>query len=565
MSNGGVAKPSERGEKKGIKRDRKTMNRLKMYNTKPIRDRKGKVVYEQYQSKDTTHQARIEPNRKWFGPVRTVTQTQLSTFREELKKQQSQPNTYLLRAAKVPYSLLRDNQQEGKVNLLEVESFDTTFGKKRTRKRPRLSSYTMEALAQEAQEKETGYKKEEDVALMEEEEFKDKSRDVLFTKGQSHRIWNELYKVIDSSDVVIQVVDARDPLGTRCGHVEKYLKDNCPHKHLVLVLNKCDLIPVWATKRWVYTLSKEYPTVAVHASITKPFGKGTLIQLLRQFQRIHNDKPQISVGFIGYPNVGKSSIINMLRSKKVCKVAPIPGETKVWQYITLFKKIFLIDCPGIVTPAREESEDNIVLKGVVRVENLLDPTVHIPALLERCKKEHIQKTYGIMDWKDATDFLELYAQKTGKLLRKGEPDITAVSKMVLNDWIRGKIPFFVGPPDDGFVPEVKDTVPTRAEALKKGSTTTTVYEGVRSEPRKKDVRQPQQVMSGLKVREEFKENDDANSMEYKSDVSEFSDEENSQEGGDSDEAGMDEEDAGESEEKSGEESSSGEPNFEDLV
>ncbi len=49
---------------------------------------------------------------------------------------------------------------------------------------------------------------------------------------------------------------------------------------------------------------------------------------------------------IGYPNVGKSSVINALRSKKVCNVAPIAGETKVWQYITLMKKIYLIDCPG---------------------------------------------------------------------------------------------------------------------------------------------------------------------------------------------------------------------------
>jgi nuclear GTP-binding protein len=49
---------------------------------------------------------------------------------------------------------------------------------------------------------------------------------------------------------------------------------------------------------------------------------------------------------IGYPNVGKSSVINALRSKKVCNVAPIAGETKVWQYITLMKRIYLIDCPG---------------------------------------------------------------------------------------------------------------------------------------------------------------------------------------------------------------------------
>lgn len=44
--------------------------------------------------------------------------------------------------------------------------------------------------------------------------------------------------------------------------------------------------------------------------------------------QLHTDKRQISVGFIGYPNVGKSSVINALRAKKVCNVAPIAGETK---------------------------------------------------------------------------------------------------------------------------------------------------------------------------------------------------------------------------------------------
>lgn len=54
---------------------------------------------------------------------------------------------------------------------------------------------------------------------------------------------NELYKVLDSSDVVLHVLDARDPLGTRCRSVEKYLKAEAPHKHLIFVLNKCDLVP----------------------------------------------------------------------------------------------------------------------------------------------------------------------------------------------------------------------------------------------------------------------------------------------------------------------------------
>lgn len=110
-------------------------------------------------------------------------------------------------------------------------------------------------------------------------------------------------------------------------------------------------------------LSKEHPTLAMHSSLTNPFGKGSLIQLLRQFAVLHKDRKQISVGFIGYPNVGKSSLINTLRAKKVCNVAPVPGETKVWQYITLFKRIFLIDCPGIVYPSGD-TETDIVLKGM---------------------------------------------------------------------------------------------------------------------------------------------------------------------------------------------------------
>jgi len=172
-----------------------------------------------------------------------------------------------------------------------------------------------------------------------------------------------------------------------------------------------------------------------------------LIQLLRQFASLHSDKKQISVGFIGYPNTGKSSIINTLRSKKVCNVAPIPGETKVWQYINLMKRIYLIDCPGIVPPSIEDTETDIVLKGVVRVENLKTPEEFISQILDRVRKEYLQRTYELREWVDHLDFLGQLAKKCGKLLKKGEPDISTVSKMVLNDWLRGKIPYFTPPPE----------------------------------------------------------------------------------------------------------------------
>jgi nuclear GTP-binding protein len=249
------------------------------------------------------------------------------------------------------------------------------------------------------------------------EGLKEGAKPKLFQKGQSKRIWTELYKVLDSSDVVVQVLDVRDPLGTRSRRIEDELKKpDRRHKHLVFLLNKCDLVPTWVTRRWVKVLSAEYPTLAFHASITNPFGKGSLIALLRQFAQIHKERKQISVGFVGYPNVGKSSVINTLRGKKVCEAAPIPGRTRVWRYITLFKRIFLIDCPGTVYSA-SISDVDCVLKGVVRIDKLPEPEEFIQAVLDRVKKEYLVRTYAIGDWKDSNDFLEQLAFKSGKLLR----------------------------------------------------------------------------------------------------------------------------------------------------
>lgn len=196
--------------------------------------------------------------------------------------------------------------------------------------------------------------------------------------------------------------------------------------------------------------------MAFHASINNSFGKGSLIQLLRQFSSLHSDRKQISVGLIGGPNTGKSSIINTLLKKKVCTVAPIPGETKVWQYVALMKRIYLIDCPGVVPPSSTDTPTDLVLRGVVRVEKVEHPEQYIQSLLGRVKQHHMEKTYELRGWTNSTEFLELLARKGGRLLRGGEPDLDGVAKMVLNDFMRGRIPWFTPAPvsednDDGKV------------------------------------------------------------------------------------------------------------------
>ena len=87
-----------------------------------------------------------------------------------------------------------------------------------------------------------------------------------------------------------------------------------------------------------------------------------------------------------------------------------------------------------------------MLKGVVRVEHLSAPGDSLPTLLERVRPEYMQRTYGIESWEDAEDFMTQLAKKRGKLGKGGEANLDTVAKVVLNDWIRGRIPYFVRPP-----------------------------------------------------------------------------------------------------------------------
>ena len=277
-----------------------------MYSKRAKRDSKGRVVHEDFQSKDLPS-TRIQPDRRWFGNTRVVGQRQLEQFRDEMASKVDDAYTVLLRQKKLPLSLLQEDGEGGgeagsssnkkkttadgaRSGLLTAAPFSATFGSKATRKRPKLAAETYGDMAKSAaagraakvddgaaaaaaaaapatpvdggrrggdgddsaggdSEPPSTFALDDD----NDDQLLDSSsryastvprllKDALFDKGQSKRIWGELYKVLDSSDVVVQVLDARDPMGTRCAFLEQHLRRNSRHKHLLLLLNKCDLV-----------------------------------------------------------------------------------------------------------------------------------------------------------------------------------------------------------------------------------------------------------------------------------------------------------------------------------
>jgi len=517
------SKPNRSAPKKNDDnmRSSDTIKRLKMYtNGKAIRNKEGTVVGGQFMMKDragdvkiTGATGRIAPDRRWFGNTRVVGATELDRFREEMTEKVADPYSVVLKRKKLPMGLLQDaaelSNKSNSSGLLVNEPFEHAFGTKSRRKRVKLDQYlearssieqpkqsatasagggSAQVVAKAPEDDASGYGALLQAAQQSNQAYQDinaregivpwgrdtnltktqgegvdwvhEKKDDLFLKGQSKRIWAEFFKVVDCSDVVLHIIDARNVPGTRCTMIENHVAKNASHKHLVFVLNKIDLVPNWVAKRWIGELSKVRPTIAFHASLTHAFGKGALISLLRQFGKLHQDKKQISVGVIGYPNVGKSSVINTLISKKSCKVAPIPGETKIWQYITLFKRISLIDCPGVVVDTAGDTETDSVLKGVVRAERLENPEDFIDAICDAVRREHIAAQYGIAkdSWENSTELLEAIAKRSGRLLKGGEPCLRSAAIMLINDFQRGRLPHYVAPP------ELKEEVKEEASA-----------------------------------------------------------------------------------------------------
>jgi len=296
-----------------------------------------------------------------------------------------------------------------------------------------------------------------------------------------HLYYKELNQVIANSDVIIEVLDARDPEGCRSKMIEKKVicgKSNTfsGNKKLILLINKIDLIPSQILSDWMKILKREYPVIAFkastqskkrklhsnmkfnkvtsdkqrnHSTTNRCIGGNILIELLKKYSISVNITTPITVGFIGYPNTGKSSVINSLKRQQSVGTSSTAGFTTKLKEIKLDSMIKLIDSPGVILNDNE-IETRLVLRNALKLQDI-DPIETVAHILTVANHVSLAKIYDInmgkkKSFKSYEEFLSALAFKVNHLKSGGIPDLFRAARLMVNDWNHGKIPFYVSPP-----------------------------------------------------------------------------------------------------------------------
>lgn len=328
-------------------------------------------------------------------------------------------------------------------------------------------------------------------------------------------VWRQLWRVVERSDIVVQIVDARNPLLYYCADLTRYVEDDMKRGHM-LVLNKADLLSSAMITRWQEYFKEQGVDVAFFsafkASVSEDVHDPRIVGAEELIARLAGSPrtapvqhPRLVVGMCGYPNVGKSSTINVLldtvaeaeenaaaeaeaetadvgstdgmstatgaekasvAAKRVA-VSSTPGRTKHFQTLVLTDEVLLCDCPGLVFPNFSASKAELICAGVLSIDQMrADTNVPIELIARRIPAAVFEGVYGIRfeaaranllsDGRaeadlargivDATTLLETHARARGFMTDHGRPDGSRSARAVLKDYVSGRVRFAHAPP-----------------------------------------------------------------------------------------------------------------------
>lgn len=243
-------------------------------------------------------------------------------------------------------------------------------------------------------------------------------------QDKMHKFDRIVNEVIARSDILLLVIDARRVEGSINRFLEKKLEKE--GKKFIYVINKCDLITEEEQKKIKMKNSIQVSAMK-HLSTMK---------LLRKIMEIGKGK-KVSVGVIGYPNTGKSTVINALKGKHSAMTSSVSGYTKGKQKVKISQKITLIDTPGVIPYEDKEEIDSLII-GSIDANKVKDPELAAIQLIEELDGK-IEDYFGVEKSEDAEETLEKIALKKN-IVKKGKyPDTARMGKEIIMLWQKGKI------------------------------------------------------------------------------------------------------------------------------
>lgn len=313
----------------------------------------------------------------------------------------------------------------------------------------------------------------------------EKNENIVLTPFERNiEFWRQLWRVVERSDIVVQILDARNPLLFLCKDLQKYVNEVSEDKLNVILLNKGDFLTnhqrkIWAkyfdenrTKAVFFSalqqseeqseeqlektddLTDNIDNLALETS-ENPSHLLSKEELLKYFKAIHRDRSRINneyvtVGLVGYPNVGKSSTINAIFKCKRVSVSATPGKTKHFQTLFVDDELMLCDCPGLVFPNVVSSKAEMIINGILSIDQMTDPIPPVKLITSLIPRHVFESIYNITipnphETEDpnrpptAEELLNAYGYMRGFMTHRGLPDTSRASRYILKDFVNGKL------------------------------------------------------------------------------------------------------------------------------
>lgn len=245
----------------------------------------------------------------------------------------------------------------------------------------------------------------------------------------------ELNLLVKSSDVIIEVLDARDPLSYRSKELEKKVHFD-KDKRLVVVINKSDLVSADNADKWLKFIRRDIPTVLLSTVEGEVETKKSLDALFEIVTSITKDKEKVAVSLVGYPNTGKSAIVNLMKKRflDVAKSKVLPCKE-----IQINKKTKLFDLCGTILSKNDTGP--LMPKSSKSVEEVKTPLAVVDTIYNTIPHETLLELYEIASFDNVEEFLENVATSRNLKIRGGYADVERAARCVIEDVISGRIKF----------------------------------------------------------------------------------------------------------------------------